>query len=67
MEPWGRSDIALQRLEGLIHHDLLYARTTAKECQLPNDEDTSSLPDDYVMSFARFHERGFATAAHKFL
>jgi len=34
---------------------------------LPGDEDTLSPPDGYVVSFAHFHERGFATPAHKFL
>ena len=26
-----------------------------------------SLPEGYVVSFTRFHERGFAIPAHKFL
>ena len=34
---------------------------------MPSDEDMSSLPEGYVMSFAHFHEWGFATPAHKFL
>ena len=67
MEPWGRSDITLQRLEGLVHHGLLCAWTGAKEWWLPDDEDTPLPPDGYVVSFACFHERGFATPAHKFL
>ena len=67
MEPWCCSDITLQRLEGLVHHGLLYAWTTAEEWWLPDDEDTPSPLDGYIMSFAHFHERGFATPAHKFL
>ena len=67
MEPWCRSDITLQRLEGLIHHGLLCPRIATEEWQLPGDEDVLSLPKGYVVSFARFHERGFATPAHKFL
>ena len=67
MVPWCRSDITLQRLEGLVHYGLLCAQSTAKEWWLPSDEDTPSPPDGYVVSFAHFHERGFATPAHKFL
>ena len=67
MEPWCRSDVTLQRLEGLIRHGLLCAWTAAEEWWLPSDEDAPSPLDGYVMSFAHFHERGFATPAHKFL
>ena len=54
-------------MEGLVHHGLLRAWTLAEEWLLPSDEDSPSPPDDYVMSFAHFHERGLATFAHKFL
>ena len=67
MEPWCRSNITLQCLEGLVHRGLLYAWTTTEEWCLPGEEDALSLPDGYVMSFAHFHERGLATPAHKFL
>ena len=67
MESWCRSDITLQRLEGLIHRGLLYPRTATEEWQLPSNEDVPSPPKGYVVSFARFHERGFATPTHKFL
>ena len=67
MEPWCRSDITLQRLEGLVCHGLLCAWTATKEWRLPSDEDTPSLPKGYVMSFAHFHERGFTTPTNKFL
>ena len=67
MEPWGISDITLQHLEGLVRHGLLCARTTTKDWQLPGNEDTPSLPEGYVVFFAHFHERGFATPTHKFL
>ena len=42
-------------------------RTAIEEWWLPDDEDTLSPPDGYVISFAHFHERGFATPTHKFL
>ena len=67
MEPWCRSDITLQHLEGLVCRGLLCARTAAEEWRLPDNEDASSSLDGYVVSFAHFHERGFATPAHKFL
>ena len=67
MEPWCRSDITLQRLESLIRHGLLCARTATEEWRLPSDEDAMSPPDGYVVSFAHFHEQGFTTPTHKFL
>jgi len=67
MDPWCHSDITFQRMEGLIRRGLLYVRTLAKEWLLPGKEDIPSLSDGYVVSFAHFHVRGFATPAHKFL
>jgi len=67
MVPWCRSDITLQRLEGLVCRGLLCTWTIAEEWRLPGDEDASSPPDGYVVSFAHFHERGLATPAQKFL
>ena len=55
MDPWCRSDITFQRMEGLIRRSLLRARTMAKEWLLPSEEDMLSLPDGYVVSFAHFH------------
>ena len=67
MESWCHSNVTLQCMEGLVHHGLLYAWTTIEEWQLPGEEDVPSPPNGYVFSFMRFHERGFATPAHKFL
>ena len=67
MEQWCRSDVTLQRLEGLVRRGLLCTRTAAEEWRLPNNEDALSPPEGYVVSFAHFHERGFTTPAHKFL
>ena len=64
MELWCRSDITLQ---GLVRRGLLYVWTATEEWRLPSDEDASSPLDGYVVSFAHFHERGFATPTHKFL
>jgi len=67
MDPWCRSDITFQCMEGLVHRDLLHARTSAEEWLLPDEEDLPSPPNGYVVSFAHFHERGLATPAHRFL
>ena len=67
MEPWCRSDITPQRLEGLVHRGLLCPLTATEEWRLPVNEDKPSPPGGYVVSFARFHERGFAIPTHKFL
>ena len=67
MDPWCRSDITFQRMEGLVSHGLLHMRTSVEEWLLPGNEDSSSPSDGYVVSFAHFHERGLTTPAHKFL
>ena len=66
MDPWYRSDITFQRMEGLVRCGLLYPRT-ADEWLLPGEEDLPSPPDGYVVWFAHFHEHGFTTPAHRFL
>ena len=67
MDPWCRSDITFQRMEGLIHRGLLCVWTLAEEWLLPGEEDLLSPHDGYVVSFVHFHEHGFATPSHKFL
>ena len=67
MELWCRSNITPECLEGLICRGLLCPLTATEEWWLPSNEDKSSPPKAYVMSFAHFHERGFAIPAHKFL
>ena len=67
MDPWCHSDITFQRMEGLVHRGLLHVRTSAEEWLLPSNEDSPSLPEGYVVSFAHFHKRGLTTPAHKFL
>ena len=67
MEPWCRSNITSQRLEGLVRRGLLCPLTTAVEWWLPGNEDEPSPPEGYVVFFAHFHKRGFAIPAHKFL
>ena len=60
-----KSNISLRRLEGLIRRGLLSPLTTAEEWRLPGEEEPQP-PKGYVMSFAHFHERGFAMPAHQF-
>ena len=67
MHSWCRFDITFQCMEGLVRHNLLHAWTVAEEWLLPGEEDVSSLPDSYVVSFTHFHECGFTTPAHRFL
>ena len=67
MEPWCRSNISPQRLEGLVRRGLLRPLSAFTEWLLPGDEDKPSPPEGYVVSFALLHERGFAVPAHKFL
>ena len=67
MDPWCRSDITFQHMEGLVRHGLLHAQTSAEEWLLPGNEDSPSPPDGYVVSFAHFHEHGLTTPTHKFL
>ena len=67
MEPWGRSSITPQRLEGLICRGLLRPLTAIEEWWLPDDEDEPLPPEGYVVSFTHFHEWGFDIPAHKFL
>ena len=54
-------------MEGLVHRGLLCAWTLVEEWLLPSEEDSLSPLDDYVVSFAHFHERGLTTSTHKFL
>ena len=67
MELWGRSGITSRRLEGLVCHGLLRPLSAVQEWLLPSDEDEPAPPEGYVVSFAIFHERGFAVPAHRFL
>ena len=67
MDPWCHSDITFQRMEGLVCRGLLCAWTAAEEWLLPDEEDVPSPPDNYMVSFAYFHEHGFAIPAHRFL
>ena len=67
MDPWCHSDITFQCMEGLVRSGLLRAQTSAEEWLLPGEEDVPSLLDGYVVLFVHFHERRFATPAHKFL
>ena len=67
MELWGRSGITSQRLEGLIRRGLLRPLSAIGEWLLPGDENEPAPLEGYVVSFAIFHEQGFAVPTHRFL
>ena len=67
MDPWYHFDITFQHMEGLVCRGLLRVRTSAEEWLLPSEEDLPLTPNGYVVLFAHFHERGFATTTHRFL
>ena len=67
MDPVYKSNISTRCLVGLVHQGLLRPLTVVEEWRLPGDEDEPLPPEGYVVSFAHFHERGFAIPAHKFL
>ena len=60
-----KSNISTRRLEGLVRRGLLRPLTAAEEWWLP-DEEEPQPPEGYVVSFAHFHEWGFAMPAHQF-
>ena len=61
-----KSNISRQHLEGLIRRGLLCPLTASVEWRLPGEEGEPEPPEGYVVSFAHFHERGFAMPAHQF-
>jgi Putative gypsy type transposon len=64
---WVRSTITEARLNGLVSKGLLQPRTEAEEWLVPGDEVVPNPPEGYVVSFAKFHERGFGVPAHRFV
>ena len=67
MESWYRSDVTHARMEGLVKRGLLHRRTELVEWLVPGREEVPASLDDYVMSFAPFHERGLTIPPHPFL
>jgi hypothetical protein len=62
MEPWWRSDILHARMESIVKHDLLPARTEALEWVVPGDKEVPTPPDGYIVSFTPFHECGLTVS-----
>jgi len=54
-------------LEGLVRRGLLCPLSAVREWLLLGDESELAPPEGYVVSFAIFHEQGFAVPAHRFL
>ncbi|XP_072151344.1 uncharacterized protein [Setaria viridis] len=61
MGSWARSHFGPSRAEGLVRKGLLCKRTERDEWGFPEMEEVPTPPAGYVVSFAHFHERGFAT------
>ena len=66
MDPRYKSNISTRHLEGLVRRGLLRPLTAIEEWRLPGEEDEPQPPEGYVVSFAHFHEWGFAMPAHQF-
>nr|TKW07288.1 hypothetical protein SEVIR_7G301209v2 [Setaria viridis] len=66
MGSWGISHFTPSRAEGLVRKGLLCERTAAGEWELPGTEQVPTPPSGYVVSFAHFHERGFASPPSRF-
>lgn len=66
MASWGVSHFTSNRAEGLVRKGLLCEKTAADEWLLPGPEQVPSPPAGYVVSFAHFHERGFASPPSRF-
>lgn len=67
--PWEKSICNKQYLESLIAAGVLPANTDAAnpEWIAPGNHVEPNPPDGYVVSFARFHERGFGIPAGDFI
>ena len=64
MDSGYKSNISTRRLEGLVRRGLLRPLTAAEEWRLPDEVDEPQPPEGYIVSFAHFHERGFAMPTH---
>ena len=61
MPTWERTSFGASRADGLTRKGLLCERTERGEWRFPGMEEVPCPPAGYVVSFAHFHERGFAT------
>ena len=66
MDSWYRFDVTHVRMEGLIKRCLLRGRTDAAEWLVPGYLDALAPLDNYVISFAPFHERRLMVPPHPF-
>ena len=66
MESSYRSNVTHAHMEGLVKRGLLRERTNAMEWLVPGGEDVPMPPDGYIVSFAPFHEHGFAIPPYLF-
>ena len=69
-DPWRRSAVTQETLDGLVALGLLRPRTDAArpEWLVPAEEDEEPAPPEgYVVSFVSFHERGFGVPPCQFM
>ncbi|RLN39335.1 uncharacterized protein C2845_PM01G05450 [Panicum miliaceum] len=66
MATWERSSFGTSRAEGLVKKGLLCNRTERYEWLFPDSEEAPAPPNGYIVSFAHFHERGFAAPPSPF-
>jgi hypothetical protein len=67
---WERSSVTRLALGELVSAGQLAANEEGRPAEWivpPADDRTPNPPDDYVVSFIRFHERGFAAPASRFM
>ena len=66
MSFWAPSDVTEATLNSLVSRKLLCPLTGAEEWKVPQGEWVPAPPPGYIVSFVRFHERGFASPSHRF-
>jgi hypothetical protein len=69
MEPWPVSSFIPKDAQKLVEEGFLCPNVDLNrpEWIVPGDEREPVCPPGYVVSFARFDERGFGTPADKFI
>ncbi|KAL6644063.1 hypothetical protein ACP70R_018829 [Stipagrostis hirtigluma subsp. patula] len=67
VEWWGPSTLTPEKMARLVRRRFLPEATKEQEWLLSAGEAVPAPPQGYVVSFARFHERGLAMPPHPFL
>jgi hypothetical protein len=67
MSNWTRSNISREQLLRLVEAGQLPPLTEAIEWIIPANESVPRPPNEYVVLFVVFHERGFSVPAGRFI